>query len=173
MRHFPSLFIGVACVCAASGCAHGARVMTSGPTSSQSMPSRSYGFDIWTGTFKIVGAVERFETTAGAYEYVTRPSVTLGLYQTRTPVTAARLTTAVFTASVIDDTNPPSHRRVLFRDKRTIHAEFERQGETELLPILRFALPKSIEMQAEYIELDFTDGRLVVPMGLNLKRGFR
>ncbi len=121
----------------------------------------------------MLGVLERFETPDGAYEYVLRSSLELVVPLDRIPDVRAGLRNAVVTAGVFDDSIQPSHRRVLLRIVRPMRVDFNVPGDVRPLPELRFLVPKSVEEQADYISLEFSSGRLVVPTNMDLKSVMR
>jgi len=172
MKRLVVLFVG-ACILAAAACAHRSHLPSPAPASTQVTQSEAFTFDAHSGTFSVLGSVQRSPTANDSYVYVTQPTVRLNSDAGTLPTRGVRLTKAVLTASVTDDAVLPSHRRVLHSETLKIRAEFTTKGEERTLPELRFVLPKRIETQADYITLDFTDGQFVVPLLLNLKHYWR
>ena len=101
--------------------------------------------------------------------YTARLTFTLNTDASALHTDRVRLSRAILTASVIDENNPPSHRRLSSRKGRVVHAEFVTRGDTRTLPPIEFVFPKSLANHADYITLEFTDGQLVVPLVLNLR----
>jgi hypothetical protein len=171
MKKVTVLFVG-GWLFAAAACAH--RGHTAPTPSTAASPTQSVGirYDTNGGAFGVRGAIQRLAAVDDKYVYLTQPTLVFNA-DGEARGTPVRLTRAVLTASVIDEAVTSTHRWVLFSDKQEIRAEFRTKGEERTLPELRFVLPKSVEEEAEYITLKFTDGQVVVPLVLNLKGYWR
>ncbi len=172
MNRFIFLSVGVLVgACAALSCAHRAHPAVA-PSTSQAVQLRPLTFDVNTGTFTVRGTMVRRDR-GNDFLYTARLTFTLNTDASALHTDRVRLSRAILTASVIDEHNPPSHRRLLSRKSRVVHAEFVARGDTRTLPTLQFEFPKSLANHAEYITLELTDGNLLVRLPLNFRDYWR
>ena len=168
-----------ACVLACSACAH--RTVSNAPSSMPPVsPPRSVAYDGTVASpfsgvrsVRIVGTVIRSETAGDKLEFVVHATLALQADGARFPRGGVHLTRAILTASVIDARRPPSHRRVIHRESRSIALDFFESDAKKTLPEIRFVLLQRIETQADYVTVEVTDGRVTLPLALELKRQFR
>ena len=128
--------------------------------------SRIISIDKSYGTLAFRGAVERSET-ADDYEYRAQLAVTFQPSETVNRVTTARLRLMQLVATRV--VPGASRADLIHRDIQPIDVALTDDGETRSLPELVFRLPKSVAGNANHVGLGVSDGKLLWPIGVELK----